>query len=178
MQDAEYETARATATSDRACAAVGAACPRGPLNRHRSPFRWLALTVSPLPRAGSEELAAPSATSNRVCRVCRAGTTDHDSDGSTACRTCAAGAYTPPGAQGSCANYPCRPGTSDHDADPATPCEACAPEFFQPAPGRTACLVRVPAVVEECAIVHANPSARVLSRRRCAQRDSSPWPGR
>lgn len=33
MQDVEYETARATATSNRACAAVGATCPRGALAR-------------------------------------------------------------------------------------------------------------------------------------------------
>ena len=114
--------------------------------------------------------AAATATSDRVCRGCRSGTTDHDSDGSTACRACAPGTFVAAESQGSCVNFQCPPGTRDHDGDPATPCLACGADTFQPASGATSCLVRGRRSVRRGVRAQLTRAAGSRSRRRCAGR--------
>eukprot|EP00911_Craspedida_sp_UC1_P001124 UC1_evm1s846 len=108
--------------------------------------------VSPPCKADEEEeLAAPTATSDRVCapvltcapgseaiygdvtrpkrvtdcKPCVAGTTDADGDPSTPCIACNSGHFVPPGATGQCDVFLCAAGTVDNDLSAATPCLSC-----------------------------------------------------
>ncbi|EGD75577.1 hypothetical protein PTSG_06646 [Salpingoeca rosetta] len=74
-------------------------------------------------KAGEYELKAPTTTTDRKCTQCAAGTTDLDPNSINACTTCDAGTYTPPGHVGPCPKCPA--GTADDDSDPSTPCAAC-----------------------------------------------------
>eukprot|EP00051_Salpingoeca_urceolata_P027566 m.482070 g.482070 ORF g.482070 m.482070 type:complete len:3234 (-) comp22424_c0_seq1:122-9823(-) len=88
--------------------------------------------------AGTFEVAAPTAMSNRRCQECAAGTVDDDSMASTTCQDCPAGSYAPPGSFGSCT--PCREGQYDHDSRPATPCIDCnGIDEYSDVAGATSC---------------------------------------
>eukprot|EP00727_Mastigamoeba_balamuthi_P013704 m51a1_g8957 putative serine threonine kinase (2606) ;mRNA; f:1042935-1051690 len=59
---------------------------------------------------------------------CPAGTTDLDSDTSTACVQCSAGHYMPSASVGAC--HECPFGWTDDDSDASTPCVECGPGHY------------------------------------------------
>jgi hypothetical protein len=73
-------------------------------------------------RAGEYETQAPTATTDRLCAICPAGSAV-SSDGQ--CRACSPGAYTADGTAGDCADFVCAAGTTDDDKNPATTCKPC-----------------------------------------------------
>ncbi|EGD79634.1 hypothetical protein PTSG_10482 [Salpingoeca rosetta] len=87
-------------------------------------------------KPGTVETTPPTATSDRVCAPCPAGSLP----GNNTCVPCTAGAYVPAGRTGACADFACKPGTVDADADPATACEPCDGRAeHQPLPGQMSC---------------------------------------
>eukprot|EP00049_Salpingoeca_infusionum_P005502 m.92811 g.92811 ORF g.92811 m.92811 type:complete len:2840 (+) comp12991_c0_seq1:76-8595(+) len=89
---------------------------------------------------GTQELAAPTISTDRQCADCPAGTTDADFSGATTCKECGPGTYAPAQSSGPCSNLACDVGTVDTDSDASTPCEPCTLGVgFQDQTGQTAC---------------------------------------
>lgn len=72
---------------------------------------------------GEYEAQAPTASSDRICTICPAGSVVSPDDGK--CRPCPPGTHTPAGSVGVCADFRCPAGSADADSNSTTPCEAC-----------------------------------------------------
>ncbi|EDQ91697.1 uncharacterized protein MONBRDRAFT_22765 [Monosiga brevicollis MX1] len=138
--DHEYAWQEETATTDRIC--------RNMTQCTAEQFELMA----PLPDQGIDRICAvvrspcdaseyedraPTATSDRSCTICPAGTVGQNGIN---CTECGPGLYVPAGSTGRCEYYRCPVGTKDHDASAATPCVPCANGTeYQNLFGQTAC---------------------------------------
>ena len=89
---------------------------------------------------GQKVTQQPSASRDRVCQPCAAGTTDASSNNQ--CVPCTQpGSYVPPGSVGSCTLFGCPEGTADSDGSAATPCAECDGIYqYQPLTSQAVCL--------------------------------------
>ena len=82
-------------------------------------------TLSPCP-AGMEQTVANTATRDRTCVTCAAGSVDHDSNRLTACASCLPGTnLSAAGLFGACDTHQCPAGTTDHDQATSSDCVSC-----------------------------------------------------
>lgn len=88
-------------------------------------------------RPGTAVAAAPTATTDRKCTPCPAGTSDIRGD--NICTKCNAGTFVPAGSRGKCTSFNCKPGTYDADKEPSTRCLPCPATQYQPRTGAVAC---------------------------------------
>eukprot|EP00049_Salpingoeca_infusionum_P005056 m.87691 g.87691 ORF g.87691 m.87691 type:complete len:2043 (+) comp12838_c5_seq1:84-6212(+) len=71
--------------------------------------------------AVEREIVGATATSDRVCSPCDAGSVLF----AGICTACPSGTYVPQGQAGKCSSFTCESGTTDHDSNAATPCVEC-----------------------------------------------------
>lgn len=129
----EYETKAATRTSDRACAVLSAPCDPSTQYESVPPSEngdRECTKFSRECRVGEFQEKNATATNDRVCTVCKAGTIDHDEDPLTKCAVCPGGSFQDRDGQSFCrdSTQVCPAGTFEvigTNASTARVCEYC-----------------------------------------------------